>query len=37
VTGFVIRTNLDSVFNMTKQVMEGMVDRGWAVWSTYPR
>jgi acetoacetyl-CoA reductase len=25
----VIRTNLDSVFNMTKQVMEGMVDRGW--------
>ena len=25
----VIRTNLNSVFNMTKQVMEGMVDRGW--------
>jgi len=25
----VIRTNLDSVFNMTKQVMDGMVDRGW--------
>jgi NAD(P)-dependent dehydrogenase (short-subunit alcohol dehydrogenase family) len=24
----VIRTNLDSVFNMTKQVMDGMVDRG---------
>jgi acetoacetyl-CoA reductase len=25
----VIHTNLDSVFNMTKQVMDGMVDRGW--------
>ena len=25
----VIRTDLDSVFNMTKQVMDGMVDRGW--------
>jgi acetoacetyl-CoA reductase len=25
----VVRTNLDSVFNMTKQVMDGMVDRGW--------
>jgi acetoacetyl-CoA reductase len=25
----VIRTNLDSIFNMTKQVMDGMVDRGW--------
>ena len=25
----VIRTNLDSVFNMTKQVMDSMVDRGW--------
>jgi acetoacetyl-CoA reductase len=25
----VIRTNLDSVFNMTKQVMDGMIDRGW--------
>jgi len=25
----VIRTNLDSAFNMTKQVMDGMVDRGW--------
>jgi acetoacetyl-CoA reductase len=25
----VLRTNLDSVFNMTKQVMDGMVDRGW--------
>ncbi len=25
----VMRTNLDSCFNMTKQVMEGMVDRGW--------
>lgn len=25
----VIRTNLDSVFNMSKQVMDGMVDRGW--------
>jgi acetoacetyl-CoA reductase len=25
----VIRTNLDSVFNMTKQVMDGMVDRNW--------
>jgi acetoacetyl-CoA reductase len=24
----VIRTNLDSVFNMTKQVLDGMVDRG---------
>ncbi len=25
----VIRTNLYSVFNMTKQVMDGMLDRGW--------
>ncbi|HOI52036.1 MAG TPA: acetoacetyl-CoA reductase [Azonexus sp.] len=25
----VIRTNLDSVFNMTKQVMEGMIERKW--------
>jgi acetoacetyl-CoA reductase len=25
----VIRTNLDSVFNMTKQVTDGMVDRSW--------
>ena len=25
----VIRTNLDWSFNMTKQVMDGMVDRGW--------
>jgi acetoacetyl-CoA reductase len=25
----VIRTNLDSVFNMTKQVFAGMIDRGW--------
>jgi acetoacetyl-CoA reductase len=25
----VIRTNLDSVFNMTKQVCDGMVDRNW--------
>lgn len=25
----VIRTNLDSVFNMTKQVCDGMADRGW--------
>ncbi|MCX7959977.1 MAG: acetoacetyl-CoA reductase [Burkholderiales bacterium] len=25
----VIRTNLDSVFNMTKQVLDGMVERGW--------
>jgi acetoacetyl-CoA reductase len=25
----VLRTNLDSVFNMTKQVLDGMVDRGW--------
>jgi acetoacetyl-CoA reductase len=25
----VIRTNLDSVFNMSKQVCDGMVDRGW--------
>jgi acetoacetyl-CoA reductase len=25
----VISTNLDSVFNMTKQVIDGMVDRGW--------
>ena len=24
-----MRTNLDSCFNMTKQVMDGMVDRGW--------
>jgi len=25
----VMRTNLDSVFNMTKPVVDGMVDRGW--------
>jgi len=25
----VLRCNLDSVFNMTKQVCDGMVDRGW--------
>ena len=25
----VMRTNLDSCFNMTKQAMDGMVDRGW--------
>jgi acetoacetyl-CoA reductase len=25
----VLRTNLDSVFNMTKSVCDGMVDRGW--------
>src|SRR5690349_2997336 len=25
----VLRTNLDSVFNMTKQVADGMVERGW--------
>jgi hypothetical protein len=25
----VIHTNLDSVFNMTKQVMDGMMERGW--------
>jgi acetoacetyl-CoA reductase len=25
----VVRTNLDSVFNMTKQVIDSMVDRGW--------
>ena len=25
----VIRTNLNSVFNMTKHVMDGMTDRGW--------
>jgi len=25
----VIRTNLDSVFNLTKQVMDGMMERGW--------
>ena len=25
----VISTNLDSVFNMTKQVMDGMTERGW--------
>lgn len=25
----VMHTNLDSVFNMTKQVLDGMVDRGW--------
>ena len=25
----VIHTNLDSVFNMTKQVMDGMTERGW--------
>ena len=25
----VMRTNLDSCFNMTKQVMDGMLDQGW--------
>ena len=25
----VLRTNLDSVFNLTKQVYDGMMDRGW--------
>lgn len=25
----VVHTNLDSVFNMTKQVIDGMIDRGW--------
>jgi acetoacetyl-CoA reductase len=25
----VIKTNLDSVFNMTKHVYDGMIDRGW--------
>jgi acetoacetyl-CoA reductase len=25
----VMKTNLDSVFNMTKQVYDGMMDRGW--------
>jgi len=25
----VVRTNLDSVFNMTKQVLDGMVERNW--------
>ena len=25
----VMRTNLDSVFNMTKPVCDGMVERGW--------
>jgi acetoacetyl-CoA reductase len=25
----VVRTNLDSVFNMTKQVYDGMIDRNW--------
>ncbi|HJW23806.1 MAG TPA: acetoacetyl-CoA reductase [Rhodocyclaceae bacterium] len=25
----VLHTNLDSVFNMTKQVMDGMMERGW--------
>ncbi|WP_236422671.1 SDR family NAD(P)-dependent oxidoreductase, partial [Escherichia coli] len=25
----VIKTNLDSVFNMTKPVCDGMVERGW--------
>ena len=25
----VLRTNLDSLFNMSKQVVDGMVDRGW--------
>ena len=27
--GVVLKTNLDSVFNMTKQVCDGMVERGW--------
>jgi acetoacetyl-CoA reductase len=26
----VIKTNLDSVFNVTKPVVDGMVERGWA-------
>src|SRR3979411_599471 len=26
-----MRTNLDSCFNMTKQVMDGMVERGWVL------
>ncbi len=25
----VVKTNLDSVFNMTKQIYDGMIDRGW--------
>src|SRR5262249_1136083 len=25
----VLRTNLDSLFNVTKQVLDGMVERGW--------
>ena len=33
----VIATNLDSVFNMTKQVYDGMMDRGWAASSMCPR
>jgi acetoacetyl-CoA reductase len=27
--GAVISTNLDSIFNVTRQVVDGMVDRGW--------
>ena len=33
----VISTNLNSVFNMTKPVAEGMVERGWGGSSMCPR
>jgi len=33
----VMHTNLDSCFNMTKQVMDGMVERGWGRVITCPR
>ena len=32
----VIRTNLDSLFNMTKQVADGMVELGWGPISNVP-
>jgi acetoacetyl-CoA reductase len=33
----VMKTNLDSCFNMTKQVCDGMVERGWGASSTSHR
>jgi len=33
----VINTNLNSVFNVTRQVIEGMMERGWGRSSTFHR
>ncbi len=33
----VLRVNLDSMFNVTKLVIDGMLERGWAGSSTFPR